>query len=83
MGADAEEVDAQRVDVHVERSDRLHGVRVEYGFRVLVFDGANGVGDRLDRPDFVVDVDDADEGGVFTDRVLQLLEVDEPFAIDA
>jgi hypothetical protein len=69
--------------VDVERSDRLYGVRVEDGARVLLFDDADSFRDRLDRADFVVDLHNADERRTVADRILQLLKIDEALAVDS
>ncbi len=83
MRRQREQVDAKRLHVQIEDSGGLHGVGVEDGLRVLLLDGAHGLGERLDRADLVVDVHDADEDRVAANSVLQLARVDEAFSVDA
>ena len=79
---DREQVDAERIDVEVERAGGLHGVGVDGDARVVRLDDARDLGDRLDRADLVVGVHDADEDGAIVERVAERVEVDEAFAVD-
>ena len=77
-----EQVDAQAVDVEVERAGRLHGVGVEGDARVVRLDDARDLGDRLDGADLVVGVHDGDQGRVGAQGAREVVGVDEALAVD-
>ena len=76
---EAEEIDAQFGDVHRQRADRLHGVRVEQG-ALLVRDPRQRR-DGLHRADDVVGEHDRCEPGVVAERLLVGVQVDDAVAI--
>jgi hypothetical protein len=77
---EAEQVDAQVVDVEREVGAGLDGIGVEEDAAPPA-DGAD-LGDRLDGADLVVGVHDRDKGRVLVDRRVDLLRVDPAVSVN-
>ena len=77
-----EQVDAKDVGPNVDRAGGLHGVGVDDGLWIALFDRAGDLGDGLDRADFVVGGHHRDEDGVVAHRLGGLVGIDEALGVD-
>src|SRR6185437_5688903 len=82
MRGDAQEIHAEVRRRDVDRSGRLHGVRMDYDVRVLRPGDPGDFGNWLERAHFVVRGHDADHGRLSRDRFFERAQIDKPIAID-
>ena len=81
VGAERDEVGAERLDVEVDVRRGLDGVDVEQD-ALAGPDPRGDLGDRLDRADLVVGEHDRDEDRLVVERRLELVRVDPAVAVD-